>query len=259
MRKRWRRWWDAEVAALDGLGRDGETAVASAVAALEAARPAIDRRVEDARAAIAFGAAALIGITEHAAALAPRAQAIVEETVGGPLRALAEQADTVASDLERLVADACAFLREDVAPALAAAAERVGVRASTLTAALAEDAAHAVEAAQVEWESALVEALDALSETDAAEWRERTDLAIDAAVVACSEACEAHLARVEELSGPPQDALVICHASLEASILQIRAAGESLLEEIAGAAASAAEAQLAVAGLQALFVSHTFP
>ena len=80
-----------------------------------------------------------------------------------------------------------------------------------------------------------------------------------AAVVACSEACEAHLARVEELSGPPQDALVICHASLEASILQIRAAGESLLEEIAGAAASAAEAQLAVAGLQALFVSHTFP
>ncbi|MET0552834.1 MAG: hypothetical protein ABW221_07345 [Vicinamibacteria bacterium] len=149
---------DAVQSLLEKVHDEGEQLKAKGDQALQAvadAHGALEGKTAEARHDVELAAGQLDALGQHAAAVDPAVESLVEDALEHTAHALEQQVRELEQQLGALLDGARDFLTNDVLPSVERLGEDVGQRCAALARALTEDHAGALQEAFAEWSAQL--------------------------------------------------------------------------------------------------------
>jgi cell division septum initiation protein DivIVA len=257
----WSGLTEAVSSVVDTLREVQEQLAGDAQEALQAAgdaRLAIDDAGEQARPEVDEARTGLDALSEHAAALTPGVESLVEEGAEAPARHLARRAEEIGQELERLLDEACGFLQEDVVAALGRVSEEIRDRCQGLRVSLAEESATALEHAFDEWEARVDDLEGYVAERGFVASHSHARAFVDWALEEAREVCMTRLDGVQAVADESARPLRELAAAVEEAGAALAGSGSELMDRLARTGDSAAQGTSALDAVRDLLASFSF-
>jgi len=246
---------------LEKVGELQEAAQRDAQEAVEAVARAGGAVHEDgalARSEIAQAQAGLEGLTTHAGGLEPAVESLVAEGVEEPARALAERAEEIQGELERVFESARDFFQDDVVNGMEQVAEDVRERCNALREMLAAELPSALRATFEDWEAQVDELEEYVASQGFVLSHAHAHEVVEWALSECEAACDAHLSTLESLVAGALRPLEALGEQVREAGASLGSLGRDLTGKLDGTLQSAASAQDALRRVADVLASYSF-
>lgn len=241
-----------ERATLERASQEAEQAVAEAEAGLRAAG-------EQAGALLEASEGRASALAAHVREHEPRLEDLVDQAAEAPLRALAERAGEVGTELEEALHDARDFLQDEVEPSLQSAREAVEGRFAELRTTLSEECGTALQSAFDDWSQKLDEVRDLVEESGFEAAQAQAREVVDWALAECGRTHQEELERLLAVAAVVHEAL----EGLREDAAECRTdvgeeGGEALVRALAEATEALQQMISALDAVKQVMASYTF-